>query len=183
MPEFNASFFERGMDFINLLHETSADADVTSDYIKLTNYERVLVVVKKLGATDVDTLGFQFLQATTAAGGSAKALNVSRYWTKQGTMTSQGTWTQGVLATADDIVGIGSSAPSGGTLIVSTDVNTDACIFAIDIKASDFDVDNGFDWLAVAIEGDEINEAALISIDAILMGGRFPQLVPLSAIA
>jgi hypothetical protein len=33
------------------------------------------------------------------------------------------------------------------------------------------------------VEGDEINEAALISIDAILTGGRFPQIVPLSAIA
>lgn len=183
MPEFNASFFERGMDFINLLHETSADADVTSDYVKLTNYDRVLVIIKKLGATDVDTLGFQFLQATTAAGGSAKALSVSRYWTKAGVQTATGTWTQGVLATPDDIVGIGSAAPSGGTLITSVDTDTTAIIVAIDIKASDLDADNGFDWLAVAIEGDEINEAALISIDAILMGGRFPQLVPLTAIA
>jgi hypothetical protein len=179
----NCSFFEAGCDFINLINETSADADFDTDWIKLTHYNRALIIIKKLGATDVDTLGFQFLQGTTAAGGSAKALNVSRYWTKQGTMTSQGTWTQGVLTTPDDIVGIGSAAPSGGSLIVGTDVNTDACIVAIDIQATDLDADNGFDWIAVRVEGDEINEAALISIDAILTGGRFPQIVPLSAIA
>lgn len=183
MPEFNASFFERGMDFINLVHQSDADTDFDTDWIKLTNYERVLIVVKKLGSEDVDTLGVQFLQGLTAAGGSSKALNVSRYWTKQGTMTTTGTWTQGVLTTPDDIVGIGSAAPAGGTLITAVDVNTDACIFCIDIKASELDVDGGFDWIAVRVEGDEVNNAALVSIDAILMGGRYPQLVPLSAIA
>lgn len=183
MPEFNSSFFERGMDFINLINETSADADFDTDWIKLTHYDRVLVIIKKLGATDVDTLGFQFLQAKTAAGGDSKALNVSRYWTKVGVQTTTPLWTQGVLATPDDIVGIGSAAPTGGTLIVGTDVNTTACIVAIDILATDLDIDGGFDWIAVRVEGDEINEAALISMDAILMGGRFPQVVPLSAIA
>jgi hypothetical protein len=183
MAEFNATFFERGMDFINLVHQSDADTDFDTDWVKLTNYSRALVIIKKLGSEDVDTLGFQFLQGTTAAGGSAKALNVSRYWTKQGTMTSQGTWTAGVLSTPDDIIGIGSAAPSGGTLVVATDVNTDACIVAVDIQASDLDVDGGFDWIAVRVEGDEVNNAALVSIDVILMGGRFPQAVPLSAIA
>ena len=183
MGPFNASFFEAGMDYINLVHETDANTDFDTDWVKLVNYTRALIIVKKLGTEDVDTLGFQFLQGTSAAGGSAKALSVSRYWTKQGAMTSQTVWTQGVLTTADDIVGIGSSAPTGGTLITTVDVNTDACIAAIDILATDLDADGGFDWIAVRVEGDEVNNAALISIDAILMGGRFPQLVPLSAIS
>lgn len=177
-----SSFFERGMDFINLINETSADADFDTDWIKLTHYGRALIIIKKLGVTDVDTLGFQFLQATTAAGGSSKALNVSRYWTKVGVQTTTNLWTQGTLTTPDDIVGIGSAAPTGGTLIVGTDVNTDACIVAIDILATDLDVNGGFDWIAVRVEGDEINEAALISIDAILMDGRFGQIVPVTAI-
>lgn len=179
----NGSFFERGMDFVNMINETSADADFTTDWVKLTHYERALVVIKKLGATDVDTLGFQFMQALTAAGGSSKALNVSRYWTKVGVQTTTNLWTAGTLATPDDIVGIGSAAPTGGTLIVGTDVDTTACIVAIDILATDLDVDGGFDWIAVTVEGDEINEAALISIDVILMGARFAQLVPLTAIS
>jgi hypothetical protein len=183
MAEFNRTFFERGMDFINLVNETSADTDFDTDWIKLTHYDRVAIVIKKLGATDVDTLGFQFLQSTNVAGSDAKALNVSRYATKVGVQTSTGTWTVGTLATPDDIVGIGSAAPSGGSLIVGTDVNTTACIVMVDIMAQDLDIDGGFDCIAVRVEGDEINEAALISIDAILMGGRFPQATPLSAIA
>lgn len=183
MSQFNRSFFEAGCDYINLVHQTDADTDFDTDWVKLTNYGRALVIIKKLGSEDVDTLGFQFLQGKTAAGGEAKALNVSRYYRKQGTMTSQGTWTPGVLSTPDDIVGIGSAAPSGGTLVVATDVNTDAAILAIDILASDLDVDNGFDWIAVRVEGDEVNNAALVSIDVILYEGAYPQAVPLSAIA
>lgn len=177
------SFFERGMDFINLINETSADTDFDTDWIKLTHYGRLLVVIKKLGATDVDTLGFQFLQGKDASGTDAKGLNVSRYWTKVGVQTTTNLWTAGTLTTPDDIVGIGSAAPTGGSLIVGTDVNTDACIVAIDIQATDLDTNNGFDWVAVRVEGDEINEAALISIDAILMDGRFGGAVPLTAIA
>lgn len=183
MSQFNSTFFERGMDFINLINETSADADFDTDWLKLTHYERVCIIIKKLGATDVDTLGFQFLQAKDAAGTDAKALNVSRYATKVGVQTATGLWTVGTLETPDDIVGIGSAAPTGGTLIVGTDVNTTACILAIDILATDLDTNNGFDWIAVRVEGDEINEAALISIDAIPMGARFAQAVPLTAIA
>jgi hypothetical protein len=183
MSQHNRNFFEMGCDYINLAHETDADTDFDSDWVKLTHYGRALVIIKKLGSEDVDTLGFQFLQALTAAGGSAKALNVSRYWTKQGTMTSQGTWTRGVLATPDDIVGIGSAAPSGGSLITAVDVNTDACMVAIEILASDLDADNGFDWIAVRVEGDEVNNAAKVSIDVILYAGSYPQPVPLSAIA
>lgn len=178
----NGSFFGCGMDFINLVHESDADTDFDTDWIKLTNYGRALFIIKKLGSEDVDTLGFQFVQATSNAG-TAKGVSVSRYWTKQGTMTSQTVWTQGTLTTPDDIVGIGSAAPAGGTLIVGTDVNTDACIVAIDLLATDLDVNNGYKWVAVRVEGDEVNNAAKISIDVILMDGRFPQTVPLSAIS
>lgn len=184
-PTFNMSFFERGMDFINLVHESDANTDFDTDWVKLTNYDRALVIVKKLGSEDVDTLAVQFLQGTTAAGGSAKALTVSRYWYKTGTMTSQTAWTQGVLTTPDDFIGFGSAASSvaGVSTQIVDDVNTNALIFAVDIQAQDLDVDGGFDWIAVRVEGDEVNNSALISIDVILMGGRFPQIVPLSAIS
>jgi hypothetical protein len=182
MAEFNASFFERGMDIIPLINQGDANTDITSDWIKMRDYNRLLVVIAKYGSEDVDTLGFQFLQATSN-GGTGKGINVSRYWTKQGTLTSQTVWTAGTLTTPDDIVGIGSAAPTGGTLIVGTDVNTSPCIVAVDIQASDFDADNGYDWFALQVEGDEVDNACLISAWAILMGGRFPQLVPLSAIS
>lgn len=178
----NASFFERGMDVIPLINQEDVNTDVTSDWIKMRDYGRVLVLIAKYGSEDVDTLGVQFLQATSN-GGSSKGLSVSRYWYKSGTLTSQTVWTQGTLSTPDDIIGIGSAAPTGGTLIVGTDVNTSACVVAVDIQATDFDADNGYDWLAIKVEGDEVDNSCLVSAWAILMDGRFKQIVPLSAIS
>ncbi len=180
----NMNFFECGMDIIPLINQGDADTDITGDWVKLTNYSRCLLLIAKYGTEDVDTLGFQVYQATTAAGGSAKGVSaLFPYWYKQGTLTSAGTWTAGRLTTADDILGVGSAAPTGGTLVVGTDTNTDAFLLAIDVQATDLDLDNGFDWLTVNIEGDETNNAVLISAWAILSGGRFPQNAPLSAIA
>jgi hypothetical protein len=184
MAEFNDTFFGRGMDIIPLLNQADADTDVDGDWVKLTHYDRALLLIAKYGTEDVDTLGFQIVQATVATGSDAKAVSaLFPYWYKQGTLTSQTVWTSGRLTTADDILGVGSSAPSGGTLIVGTDTNTSAFLLAIDVQAQDLDVDGGFDWLTIRIEGDEVNNACLISAWAILMGGRFPQTTPLSAIS
>lgn len=184
MAEFNQSFFERGQDIIPLINQGDADTDITGDWVKLTHYDRVMLLIAKYGSEDVDTLGFEVVQATTAAGGSVKAVEaLFPYAYKQGTLTSATVWTAGRLTTADSILGVGSAAPSGGTLVVGTDTNTDAFLLAIDVLATDLDIDNGFDWVTVRIEGDETNNAVLISAWAILMGGRFPQAVPLSAIS
>src|SRR5690242_382571 len=99
----NAGFFESGCDYIPVLNQADADTDVDGDWVKMRDYERVLLTVEKLGSEDVDTLGFQIVQATAAAGTSAKKIDAPfRYWYKQGTLTSQPTWTAGQLATADD---------------------------------------------------------------------------------
>lgn len=184
MAEFNASFFERGMDIIPLLNQADADTDVDGDWVKLRDYDRAMILIAKYGTEDVDTLGFQIVQATDASGTSAKGVSaLYPYWYKQGTLTSQTVWTAGRLTTADDILGIGSAAPTGGTLVVATDTNTSAALLAIDLQAQDLDVDGGFDWVTVRIEGDEVNNACLVSAWIVLMGGRFPQVVPLSAIS
>lgn len=184
MAEFNASFFGHGNDIIPLINQADADTDVTGDWIKLTNYDRVLFLIAKYGSEDVDTLGFEVVQATDASGTGVKAVEaLFPYWFKQGTLTSQPVWTAGRLTTADSILGIGSAAPTGGTLVVATDTNTSAALLAIDVQAQDLDVDGGFDWATIRIEGDEVNNACLVSVWGILSGGRFPQTVPLSAIS
>ena len=184
MPTFNCDFFEAGNDIIPLINEADANTDITGDWVKMTNYDRAVLLIAKYGTEDVDTLGFQVYQATSAAGGSAKKVDaLFPYRYKQGTLTSQTVWTAGQLTTADDILGVGSAAPTGGTLVVATDTNTDAFLLAISVQASDLDLSNGFDWLTVNVEGDEVNNAVLISAWAILSGGRFPQKVPLSAIS
>src|SRR3990172_1313687 len=113
MSQFNASFFERGMDIIPLLNQVDADTDVDGDCVKLRDYDRAMLLVAKYGTEDVDTLGFQIVQATTATGTSVKAVTaLYSYWYKQGTLTTATVWTAGRLTTPDDILGIGSAAPT-----------------------------------------------------------------------
>lgn len=177
-------FFDSGFDIIPLINQGDADTDITGDWVKMSNYDTCTLLIAKYGTEDVDTLGFQVVQATSASGGSSKAVSAKfTYRYKQGTLTSAGTWTYGQLSTADDILGVGSAAPTGGTLAVSTDTNTDAFLLAIDVTADMLDVDNDFNWLTVQVEGDELNNACLISAWAILGNSRYPQRVPLSAIS
>ena len=184
MAEFNRDFFERGQDIIPLINQGDADTDITGDWVKMRDYDRATILVAKYGTEDVDTIGVQVLQATDATGTGVKAVSaLFPYRTKQGTLTSQTVWTYGRLTTADDILGVGSAAPTGGTLITAVDVNTDAFLLAIEVQRDDMDVDGGFDWLTIKIEGDETNNALLMSAWLILMGGRFAQQVPLSAIS
>ena len=177
----NKSFFEAGFDIIPLVNQADANSDVTGDWIKLTNYSRALVVLAKYGTEDVDDLGLQFLQAQTD-GGSSKALTASRYWYKTGVLTSQATWTAGVHTTPADGLAFGSAVPTGFTRTVA-DVDTAALLLAVDIMATDLDIDGGYDWFTIFIEGDNANNAVLVSAWAILQGGRFPQTTPLSAIS
>lgn len=184
MAEFNKTFFERGMDIIPLINQGDGNSDVTGDWVKMRDYDRAMILVAKYGSEDVDTLGIQVLQAKDASGTDAKGVSaLFPYHYKQGTLTSATVWTAGRLTTADDILGVGSAAPTGGTLVVATDTNTDAFLLAIDVQAQDLDVDGGFDWLTIKVEGDEVDNAVLLSAWLILMGGRFPQAVPLSAIS
>lgn len=176
-------FFDQGQDIITLIEQADVNTDVTGDWVSMKNYQTCTLLVLKLGSEDVDTLGFQVYQATDNSGTSAKAVSaLFTYRYKQGTMTSQTVWTHGQLSTADDILGVGVTAPTGGTLVVATDTNTDAVILAIDVTADMLDVDNGFDWLTVNVEGDEVNNSCLITAIALLGGSRYTQRVPLSAI-
>lgn len=177
------SLFDIGCDIIPLVNQGDANSDITGDWVSMKNYDWCTLLIAKYGTEDVDTFGVQVYQATTNAGGSAKGVSAKfPYRYKQGTLTSATVWTYGQLSTADDILGVGSAAPTGGTLVVAADTNTDAFLLAIDVLASDLDVDNGFNWLTVQLEGDESDNALLISAWAILGGSKYPQRVPLSAI-
>jgi hypothetical protein len=183
MSAFNANFFEQGFDVINIHNQADANTDATGDWVKLTNYARCLWLITKFGTEDVDTLGFQVVQATTN-GGTAKGVSaLYEYWYKVGTLTAQGVWTYGKLATADDILSIGSAAATGGTLVTAADTNTSAIVLAIDMPVEYMDVDGGYDWATIQIEGDEVDNACLVTVQAFLYGSRYPQRVPLSSIS
>lgn len=185
MSQFNRSFFEAGCDIIPLFNQSDANgADITGDWVKLRDYDRIGILLAKYGSEDVDDISLQFLQATAAAGTSSKALSLPAnrpIWYKTGTLTSQTVWTKTSLAAAADGLAVGASVPSGHTRIVA-DVNTSALLLYTELLAADLDADNQFDWVT-AFVANNANNALLLSAWAILQGGSYPQTVPLSAIS
>lgn len=182
---FNASFFERGMDIIPVVNQSDVDTDVTGDWIKLRDYRRVGVLMAKYGTEDVDDQGMQLLQATSAAGGSSKALSLpqnSLVMTKTGTLTSATVWTRTQTTAAIDGMAFGSSVPTGFTRVID-DVGTNALLLYAEFETTALDADNSFDWFTVFFEGDNCNNSLLISVWAILMEGAYRQHTPLSAIS
>lgn len=182
---FNRNFFERGQDIIPLINQGDIDTDITGDWVKVRDYNRVGFLMAKYGTEDVDDQGMQLLQATDASGTSSKALSVpigaSLYY-KTGTLTSQTVWTKVSVTAAIDGMAFGSSVPTGFTRIVS-DVNTNALLVYVEFETTNLDTNNSFDWVTCFFEGDNCNNACLVSVWAILGGGRYPQSVPLSAIS
>lgn len=182
---FNKGFFESGCDIIPLFNQADANgAATTGDWVKLRDYSRIGVLLAKYGTEDVDDSSLQFLQATDASAGGSKALSLPAnrpIWYKTGTLTSQTVWTKTSVTSAVDGIAFGSSVPSGSTRVI-TDVTTSALLLYTELLSTDLDVDGGFDWVTAYL-GNNANNALLFSAWAVLMGGRYPQVTPLSAIS
>lgn len=189
MSQFNQGFLESGNDLIPLFQEADANTDITGDWIKLRDYSRIGFLLCKWGTEDVDDLGLQFLQGTSSSGGSSKALSLPAnrpVWYKTGTLTSQTVWTRTSSTSDTDGIAFGSSVPTGFTRFVA-DVNTSALMLYTELLASDLDVQPSdatpFSWVTAFIEGDNVNNTCLMTGFAVLLGGKLPQAVPLSAIS
>ena len=185
MAEFNRTLFERGMDIIPCINQADTNGTTTTgDWIKVRDYTRVGFLMAKYGTEDVDDQSLQFLQATAAAGTSSKALSVpigafTAY--KTGTLTSQTVWVQVAITAAIDGLAFGNTVPTGHTRWLA-DATTDAVLIYAEFQTTDLDVDGGFDFVT-AYFGNNANNALLISVWTILMGGSYPKLIPLSAIS
>jgi len=190
--QLNRSFLN-GNDIHPLFWEQDANTDITGDWISMRDYEMAYVLMHKAGTEDVDDLGLQILQATSAAGGSAKAMAVTRCWYKTGAMTGQGTWTKVDFSTAADFLGFGTAlgaADAGGATYATTaearvvaDVNTDAVSILVEIRKSDFDQANGFKFFTAHIEGDNVNNTCLVSAQAIMHQCNFAGAIPPNPLA
>ena len=119
------------------------------------------------GATNEDPT-LTVLQCTSVAASSAKALNFTTLYTKQGTLTAVGTWTKVTQAATNTYT--------------NTTASESDCLWVIPMKADDLDVDNGFDCIEVTIAdaGTAGQHAALFWIAGEL---RFAKALGVSAIA
>lgn len=181
----NAGFFESGFDIIPLFNQADANgAATTGDWVKMAHYSRIGILLAKYGTEDVDDSSLQFLQATDNAAGGSAALSLPAnrpYWYKTGTLTSQATWTKASITTAVDGLAFGSSVPSGSTRAIA-DVGTSALLLYTELLATDLNVDGGFDFVTAYL-GNNANNALLFSAWAILQGGHYKQVTPLTAIS
>ena len=134
------------------------------DYVKLTNAAGVLFVVFKAIGTAGDDPVISVAQATDASGTSSKALTaIRRVFLKEGTaLTAVTTWSETEPATNP-----GSTYSMDAT---SAESQALCCFY---IQSSDLDVDNGFDWVRVAIA--DVGSNAQIGCSLyILVGLSYP---------
>lgn len=187
--QFNRTLLEGG-DIHPLFWEQDANTDIVGDWINARDYLRMYVLMHKAGTEDVDDLGLQILQATSAAGAGAKAMAVGQCWYKTGVMTAQGLWIRTGFSTPADFLGFGTSlgaAGVGGATYDTTaearvvaDVNTDALSLLVEILPTDFDIANGFKYFTAHLEGDNVNNTCLISALAILQQSEYAGAIPLN---
>jgi hypothetical protein len=107
-------------------------------------------------------------QATDVAGTGAKALNFTRVDAKVGVQTGIGAFTTNTQAAGNTYTDLVSAEAQG--------------LFAIEFKAEDLDVNNGFDCVQVSVPDTGAAGAQLLTALYILRGGKFDGAVQPSAI-
>ncbi len=116
----------------------SQTADNNGDWVKMDDARRLLAVVYKAIGIAGDDVVFTLRQATSAAGGSAKALNFTKAYHKLAVdITGLGTWTKVTQA--------------AGNTYTNTDSAERAGLIVVEIEASMLDVANGFHWVQLQV--------------------------------
>ena len=131
--------------------------------VSLKGYEGVLIVLEKMAGVAGDDPVLTLTQATAVAGTGEKALPLpaNRVRSKLHATTVPGVFTD-----------VGNAAAAGGTYTDDTSAEK-AGIIAVDIKAEDLDVDNGFDCVRLAIPDTGAGGAQRISAFYLLYGPKF----------
>lgn len=136
----------------------------TPDYVCLKGYDRCSVVISVDNGATVTGSAIALYQAQDASNTNGKALSFTR-----------------MLANTD----IDASDVMTETAVASntfTTGNTDNknLLYVVDVKATDLDVDGGFDWVR-ASTGNATN--AVVSIVYVLYGAKYKKPIAATAIA
>ena len=142
---------------------------LTTDIISMKGYESMLLVVFFADGTAGDDVTVTLAQCTDVANSLSdntviNCLETGRIFTKLGAdetaLRALAAWTEETQATADE---------------AWTDATTgEQCgMYALEIKASDFDVDGGFDCLYASVDGDG-GAAKLGCVFAIMGDPKYP---------
>lgn len=107
------------------------------DWVGLVNYGRVVCLLVKAIGTNGDDPVFTMKQAVDNAGTSSKALTFTTVWEKVGTQTGIATFTK-----------VTQTAAGSYTNTDSAEAQT---LMAVEIRAEQLDVANGFAWVQLSI--------------------------------
>jgi len=108
----------------------------TGDWLSMKNYKRACIIFQHSVGTAAEDPILTLLQGTSVAGAGSKALNVTEYYVKRGTLLAeQATFTKTAMTEGNAITSVGELE----TLI------------AVDIPSDALDVQNSFDCISVTI--------------------------------
>jgi hypothetical protein len=142
-------------------------AGLAGDYLSFKNYGRIAIVFIKAVGTNGDDPTITVLQAKTVAGGSSKALNITRVDKKQAAPN--------LLAVGQYTTSTSASPASHDTFSTNTWTNSDlaeqAAVVVIEYKAEDLDIDNGFCCITATVADVGTNA----QLGAMLMIGLDPK--------
>lgn len=175
------NLFESGFDFIPDSLNVDANSDVTGDRINLKNYERAYYMLIKPAGTAGDDLSIQLQQHDAASSGNSKALAFSKLWYKKAAsanvFTVVPTWTAVELTSATDDLDLVS--------VNGADLATDTvgAVVVVEVRADSLDGANGYTFVSALHEGDDISNALVINGHWLLLGNRYPQAIPLTALS
>ena len=136
------------IDIIPAIVPLDLQTQRTGDVMSTKGMARFGVLVFKGAGTAGDDPVLSFKQATDVAGATNKDLAViTEYWSKQGTLTSVGTWTRVTQAASATVTLDATSAESQG-------------LYYFEIETDQLDTDNGYDcfYLSVADTGIGMSE-------------------------
>ena len=164
----NNLFVEEAQIVMAIVPVDSQTAANNGDWVSLKNFERCTLLLIKAAGTAGDDPVFTVRQAQDVSGTGAKALNFTRIDAKVGTQTGIGAFTTVTQA-------------AGNTYTDTVSAEAQA-IMAVEFKAEDLDVNNGFDCIQLQIPDTGSAGAQLITGLYILRGGKFNPALSTSAI-
>lgn len=137
------------IDFAHGIVPINIGSARSSDVITLKNFGRCAIVFYKAAGSASEDPTLTVLQATSITPSGAKALNFTDIYTKQGTLTSVGTWTK--------------TTQAAGNTYTNATASENEAIWVIDINVEDMDVDGGFDCIQVTIaDAGSVNQIAAL---------------------
>lgn len=126
----------------------------TPDYVTMSLHNHFTAIISVKNATTVTGSAITLKQATSAAGGSEKALSFTKMW-------------------ADTDVGAGDTLTEttvSSDTFTTGSTNSKDLLYIIEVNAETLDTANGFNWIRV---GTGNATAATVSVVYVLSGSRY----------